>query len=68
MKELTLKLTVQELQTMLQALGNLPYIQVQELIGNIQLQATPQLQSINKTPEEAGESSAKDAKEAEKVT
>lgn len=47
MKELTLKLTVQDLRTVLHALGNLPYVQVQELIGNIQLQAAPQLQSMN---------------------
>ncbi len=68
MKEVTLKLNVQELQTVLQALGNLPYIQVEELIGNLQMQATPQLQSMNGTSRsEDTTAEKKEVKKPEKV-
>lgn len=71
MKEITLKINVRELQTLLQALGNLPYIQVQELIGKVQQQAVPQLQSPNGTAREAKDEPLKagrESRKAEKVT
>ncbi|WP_165500412.1 hypothetical protein [Pedobacter psychroterrae] len=43
MEEITLKLTIIEINTMLGALGNLPYVQVMELIAKIQEQAKEQL-------------------------
>ena len=46
MEAINLQFTIQELQLVLQALGNLPYIQVQELIEKIKNQATPQLRDI----------------------
>ena len=67
MEKITLKLTVQELQTALRALGNLPYVQVQDLIGNIQLQAAAQLQGMDGKDETAKVPSAKEAKKTEKV-
>jgi hypothetical protein len=41
--KLELKLTVAEINTVLAGLGNQPYVQVAELIANIQRQVTPQL-------------------------
>jgi len=43
MKELDIKLTVNELNCILEALGNLPYIRVYELISQLQNQARGQL-------------------------
>lgn len=43
MKEVNLKLTLEETNVILSALGNLPYIQVQSLIPKIQAQAEQQL-------------------------
>lgn len=43
MKEITLKLTVDETNAVLNALGNMPYVQVHQLIQGIQLQAGQQL-------------------------
>ena len=43
MKEINLSLKVEEINLVLTALGNLPFIQVHELIGKIQGQATAQL-------------------------
>lgn len=60
MKKLTVALSVQELQTVLQALGNLPYIQVHELIGTLQQQATPQLQSTQEVQKKDAYSPEKD--------
>ena len=51
MKTLTLHLSVQELQLVIKALGNLPYIQVRECIGKIQHQATLQFQGMDETRE-----------------
>ena len=65
MKEITLKLTMQELQTVFQSLSNLPYVQVHELIGKVQLQATPQLQRMN--GKAAGASSEEESEKAEKA-
>lgn len=43
MEELTLKLTLNEVNLILTGLGNMPYIQVSELIQKIQSQAKEQL-------------------------
>ena len=43
MKELNIKLTINELNLILESLGNLPYIRVYELINQIQNQAKEQL-------------------------
>ena len=43
MKELNIKLTINELNLVLEALGNLPYIRVYELINEIQQQAKKQI-------------------------
>ena len=47
MQEVNLSLKIEEINLLLTALGNLPFIQVHELINKIQSQATSQL-----TPEE----------------
>ena len=67
MKTITLEINVQELQTVFQALGNLPYIQVQELIGRIQQQVTPQLQNMNDEAK-TEKAPAGNAKKAAEVT
>jgi len=43
MKEIKLQLSIEEINQVLTALGNLPFIQVHELIGKIQTQASEQL-------------------------
>lgn len=43
MKEIKLQLSIEEINLVLTALGNLPFIQVHELIGKIQTQAAEQL-------------------------
>lgn len=43
MQHLTLRLTLEEINKILESLGNQPYVQVHELIRNIQEQATVQL-------------------------
>ena len=43
MKEINLTLKVEEVNLILTSLGNLPFIQVHELIGKIQSQASAQL-------------------------
>ena len=43
MKEITLTVKVEEINMILSALGNLPFIQVHELIAKLQTQATEQL-------------------------
>jgi len=44
MPELELKLTLQEINVLLEALGGLPYKQVYQLVAKIQQQAQAQLQ------------------------
>lgn len=44
MNELTLKLTVEEVNTVLTGLGNMPYSQVFQLINKIQEQAASQME------------------------
>jgi hypothetical protein len=43
MKEINLTLNIEEINLVLSSLGNLPFIQVHELIGKIQSQASAQL-------------------------
>jgi hypothetical protein len=43
MKEIKLQLSIEEINQALTALGNLPFIQVHELINKIQAQAAEQL-------------------------
>lgn len=45
MKEINLTLSTDETNTVLEALGNLPYVKSYGLIGKIQQQATGQLQT-----------------------
>ena len=45
MPELELKLTLSEINTLLEALGGLPYKQVYQLVAKIQQQAQTQLQA-----------------------
>ncbi|MBC7862879.1 MAG: hypothetical protein IAF38_07880 [Bacteroidia bacterium] len=47
MKELKLQLSIAEANTIIKALGNLPYTQVHELIAKIHSQATAQLTAEN---------------------
>lgn len=49
-----LELTVEEVNGVLQSLGNMPYAQVVALVENIRAQATPQVQA-QATPEPAAE-------------
>lgn len=50
MQNLTLNLTLDEVNKILEALGNLPFVQVHELIGTIQAQATAQLKAPQEPP------------------
>lgn len=43
MDEVNLKLTIKEANLILKALGNMPFIEVQQLIGKVQTQAQKQL-------------------------
>ncbi len=45
---LTLQLTIEETNLILEALGQLPYVRVSNLVQNIQSQAQPQLAAIEK--------------------
>lgn len=58
MKEITLKLTVDETNAVLNALGDMPFAQVHQLIQHIQQQASQQL----KEPQN-GTASTKDKKD-----
>ena len=51
MKEINLKLTVDEANAVLNALGNLPFVKVNQLISKIQLQAGQQLNGTLKEEE-----------------
>lgn len=44
MQEITLKLTIEETNTILQALGSRPFTEVNQLISKIQQQATAQIE------------------------
>jgi hypothetical protein len=45
MEEITLKLNLNEINALLTALGNMPFVQVNELILKIQVQAKEQLET-----------------------
>lgn len=47
MEKLNLKFSVDELNLILESLGNMPFAKVHQLIGNIQQQASEQLQPQN---------------------
>jgi hypothetical protein len=47
MKTIRLELTVEETNLVLEALGNLPFIKVHELISKIHQQASPQVASTD---------------------
>ena len=51
-KEIELKLTVAEVNGILQALGQMPYAQVVSLVLNIQQQAQPQVAAAQSTDAE----------------
>lgn len=51
MKEIQLQFTTEEVNTLLEGLGNLPFVRVFQLIGKIQEQAARQ---INQAPGENG--------------
>jgi len=51
-QRLTLKLTIPEVNRILDALGRLPYAEVYELIGELQRQAQGQLEAVPSIAEE----------------
>ncbi len=50
MQNLTLNLTLDEVNKILEALGNLPFVQVHDLIRTIQEQASAQLKGQQEAP------------------
>lgn len=52
MKEVDLKLTVEEANVILNSLGNQPFVQVHQLIAKIQAQAGQQLNGITNQEDE----------------
>jgi len=51
---ISLELSVNEINLILQALGQAPYTQVTDIIENIKVQAIPQVEALSKEePEEA---------------
>ena len=52
MQTLQLHLTIDEVNLLLEALGDLPFARVHTLIGSIQQQAQEQLQESNPPPDE----------------
>lgn len=46
-KKISLEFTVEEVDTILGALGNEPFVKVADLINNIRTQAVPQWQAMN---------------------
>lgn len=50
-QELNFKLTVDEVNILLQALGNMPYVKVFKVIGKIQAQGGPQLNEVTQNGE-----------------
>ena len=59
-EEITLKLKPDEINTILEGIGNMPFIKVYNLIGKIQSQASAQLSSEN-SPQETRAGVAADA-------
>jgi len=60
MEKLKINLTIEEVNKVLEALGNMPYARVYELVQNIQQQAQSQLKGVDiqqpATPAENGSS------------
>ena len=52
--EIQLTLTLEEVNGVLQSLGNLPYAQVQPLVDKIRAQATPQFEAAQAAAAAAG--------------
>ncbi|RLA26175.1 MAG: hypothetical protein DRQ62_00295 [Gammaproteobacteria bacterium] len=52
MKQIKLNLTIDEANLILEGLGNLPFIQVHELIGKIHQQASAEVIKINQDSDE----------------
>lgn len=50
---ITLQLTLDEVNGVMAALGNLPYAQVMGLVDKIKLQAVPQVKQASEEPAEA---------------
>ena len=48
--EIKLSLTVEEVNGVLQALGNMPYVQVAALVEKIRSQAAPQVEKTSEVP------------------
>ena len=55
MAEITLKLQPEEVNIILEGVGNLPFVKVYNLIGKIQSQASTQLNAENSPPEICGD-------------
>ena len=55
MDKITLTITLEEANVLLDALGSQPFKQVHQLIAKIQSQATNQLQNQNEQPDSASE-------------
>lgn len=53
MKEIDLQVSVDEVNLILEALGNLPFVKVYALIGKIQQQANQQISTAERTAEAA---------------
>jgi hypothetical protein len=54
-EEITLKLKAEEVNIILEGVGNLPFVKVYNLIGKIQSQASTQLNAENSSPEIRGD-------------
>ena len=68
MNEINLTLTLEEVNTLLNALGTQPYAQVQPLIAKIQTQGSAQLQAAQNGQAEVPESAEKVAIQKKKAT
>lgn len=53
--EIKLSLTLEELNAVMQALGNMPYAQIAPLVEKVRGQAVPQVQAQEQTTNESGE-------------
>jgi hypothetical protein len=53
--EIKLSLTLEELNAVMQALGNMPYAQIATLVEKVRAQAVPQVQAQETATNEGGE-------------
>jgi len=53
--EIKLSLTLEELNAVMQALGNMPYAQIAPLVEKVRAQAVPQVQAQEPATNEGGE-------------